>query len=139
MARREQHLIYTVYIAVSGDIYEQHKVILAMEASGVFDFTMHLTNGYGDIPYYIQTDMHDRVILTSSRYLPIPANKIVDFKFDPASGVFEFDGYIYTWGLDWVDQSDHHLNDTFDGLYYISEFDSEEAMFYFKMTREPIQ
>jgi len=104
-----------------------------IKASGAFDFNMHLTNGYGDIV------SGTAGYVGGMRSVPIRPNKIVDFRFDPAGGTFEYDGYVYTWEFDWLDgQADIGLNSTRDGLYYIPAIDGEEAIFWFKVTSEPI-
>jgi hypothetical protein len=104
--------------------------------SGVFDFTAHLTNGYGDIK------LHPDWLFAGNDYTSphFPLGTIVDFKVDPKSGTFEYEGYLYTWELDWVDGDIQWLNEAEDGVYF--EMDSlsisAEFIFYFKLDRESI-
>jgi rubredoxin len=82
--------------------------------NGVFDFTVHLTNGYGDLEWN-QDFSPNNVWGHNEYYVPYG---IVDFKFDP-SGTFDYDGYRYNWNFFQLDDSGYGLlNSTEDGMYF---------------------
>jgi len=123
---------------------EAHALLDEILASGAFDFVLHLTNGYGD------------VFLRDSIWSPFGPGEVAEFEFDPACGSFEYDGYVYTWQLDWLDGTPGiYLNDDKTGVsfsadpadtpitYYLGAdgiwYHEVELIFYFAMDRTPIE
>ena len=108
--------------------------------NGVFDFNINLSNGYG----ILDTNKSDKSF-TGKASIEVPLGEIVDFKFDPPTGEFYYNGYTYTWEFGWID-SPVELNATGDGVYFIAGSIGEipekpyvwsvEIILHFKLSRE---
>ena len=114
--------------------------------SGAFDFNVHFTNGYGDVPSgYNYTDYYPG----GMKSVTVPLGEAVDFKIDPISGSFRYQGYLYTWSFFFLDSGSAGLTyDTNDGMHFIAgddnipsltpDFFDIELIFWFMMDREKI-
>lgn len=98
---------------------EEWDLLLDILDSGVFDFVTYLTNGYGE------------VFGMKSFSIPFGEGEAVEFKIDPVSGTFEYDGYIYTWWLNWFDgTAGIELNDDGDGVSFSADPADSPAVYY---------